>query len=60
MRGERENRNIALLRSQAIIDLPFQFDDGRIATINMEKGASGDRVFQRQLSLGIVKIFNWR
>jgi hypothetical protein len=49
MRGERENRNIALLRSQAIIDLPFQFDDGRIATINMEKGASGDRVFSEAI-----------
>ena len=49
MRGERENRNIALLRSQAIIDLPFQFNDGRIATINMEKGASGDRVFSEAI-----------
>jgi len=45
MRGDREARNVALLRSQAIIDLPFQFNDGRIATINMEKGASGDRIF---------------
>jgi hypothetical protein len=45
MRGERESRNIQLLRSLAVIDLPLQFSDGRPATINMEKGPSGDRVF---------------
>jgi hypothetical protein len=45
MRGDREARNLQLLRSLAIIDLPLQFADGRAATINMEKGASGERVF---------------
>lgn len=45
MRGDREPRNIQLMRSLAIIDLPLKFNDGRIATINMEKGPSGDRVF---------------
>jgi len=45
MRGEREQRNISLLRSLAVIDLPLQLSDGRAATINMEKGPSGERVF---------------
>lgn len=45
MRGDREARNIQLLRSLSVIDLPLQFADGRPATINMEKGASGERVF---------------
>jgi hypothetical protein len=45
MRGEREARNIQLMRSLAVLDLPLQFADGRAATINMEKGASGERVF---------------
>lgn len=45
MRGEREPRNIQLLRSLSVIDLPLQFTDGRPATINMEKGPSGERVF---------------
>jgi hypothetical protein len=45
MRGGAEMRNIQLLRSLSVIDLPLQFVDGRPATINMEKGASGERVF---------------
>ncbi|BDV35123.1 hypothetical protein [Methylocystis iwaonis] len=45
MRGDHEARNIQLLRSFAVIDLPLQFTDGRPATINMEKGPSGDRIF---------------
>ncbi|GLI93196.1 hypothetical protein [Methylocystis echinoides] len=45
MRGDREMRNIQLLRSLSVLDLPIQFADGRPATINMEKGASGERVF---------------
>ena len=45
MKGDREARNVQLLRSLAVIDLPLQFNDGRAATINMEKGASGERVF---------------
>lgn len=45
MRGDREARNIQLLRSLSVLDLPLQFADGRPATINMEKGASGERVF---------------
>ncbi len=45
MRGDREARNIQLMRSLAVLDLPLQFADGRAATINMEKGASGERVF---------------
>jgi hypothetical protein len=45
MRGDREMRNIQLLRSLSVLDLPLQFADGRPATINMEKGASGERVF---------------
>lgn len=45
MRGDREARNIQLLRSMAVIDLPLQLSDGRSATINMEKGPAGERVF---------------
>ena len=45
MPGEPETRNIQLLRSLSVIDLPLQFSDGRIATINMIKGSSGERVF---------------
>jgi hypothetical protein len=45
MRGQPEQRNLALLRAPAIIDLPLQLSDGRMATINLEKGSSGDRVF---------------
>ncbi|MGD9541904.1 hypothetical protein [Methylocystis sp.] len=45
MRGDRESRNILLLRSLAALDLPMQLADGRAATINMEKGPSGERVF---------------
>ena len=45
MPGEPEARNIQLLRSLSVIDLPLQFNDGRIATINMIKGSSGERVF---------------
>ncbi|QGM99347.1 hypothetical protein [Methylocystis parvus] len=45
MRGDREARNIQLLRSLAVIDLPLQLSDGRSATINMEKGPAGERVF---------------
>lgn len=45
MRGDRETRNVQLLRSLTVLDLPLQFADGRPATINMEKGASGERVF---------------
>lgn len=45
MRGDHEARNIQLLHSFAVIDLPLQFTDGRPATINMEKGPSGDRIF---------------
>jgi hypothetical protein len=33
------------LRSLSVIDLPLQLNDGRAATINMEKGPSGERVF---------------
>ncbi|MFO1124870.1 MAG: hypothetical protein U1E25_06035 [Methylocystis sp.] len=45
MRGDHESRNILLLRSLAALDLPMQLNDGRAATINMEKGPSGERVF---------------
>lgn len=45
MRGDHESRNIVLLRSLAALDLPMQLADGRAATINMEKGPSGERVF---------------
>ncbi|PPD45892.1 MAG: hypothetical protein CTY15_03310 [Methylocystis sp.] len=45
MRGDREARNIQLLRSLAVLDLPLQLNDGRAATINMEKGPTGERVF---------------
>lgn len=45
MRGDREQRNVTLLRSLPLLDLPMQFNDGRAATINMEKGATGERVF---------------
>ncbi|QGM47113.1 hypothetical protein [Methylocystis heyeri] len=45
MRGEAEARNLKLLRAPWVIDLPLQLSDGRVATINLEKGAAGDRVF---------------
>jgi hypothetical protein len=45
MRGDREARNIQLLRSLSVLDLPMQLNDGRAATINMEKGPSGERIF---------------
>lgn len=45
MRGDPEMRNIQLLRSLSVLDLPLRLADGRIATINMEKGASGERAF---------------
>jgi hypothetical protein len=45
MRGSPEARNVSLLRAPVIIDLPLQLSDNRMATINLEKGGSGDRVF---------------
>lgn len=45
MKGDRESRNVQLMRSLAVIDLPLQLNDGRAATINMEKGPTGERVF---------------
>lgn len=45
MRGDREARNLTLLRSLMVLDLPLQLTDGRAATINMEKGPTGERVF---------------
>lgn len=45
MRGDREARNVTLLRSLNVLDLPLQLADGRAATINMEKGPTGERVF---------------
>lgn len=50
MRGDHEARNLLLLRSLMVLDLPFQLSDGRAATINMEKGASGERVFADALA----------
>lgn len=45
MRGENETRNVSLLRSPSMLDLPMQLSDDRMATINLEKGATGERVF---------------
>jgi hypothetical protein len=45
MRGDREARNIQMLRSLMVLDLPMQLTDGRMATINLEKGPAGERVF---------------
>ena len=45
MRGDPEKRNIQVLRSLSVIDLPLQFSDGRLATINLLKGPTGDRIF---------------
>ncbi len=45
MRGDNETRNLQLMRSLSVLDLPLQLSDGRPATINMEKGPSGERVF---------------
>ena len=50
MRGDSESRNLALLRTPGVIDLPMQLTDGRLATINLEKGASGERVFNDAIS----------
>jgi hypothetical protein len=45
MRGDSEARNLRRLLTPAIIDLPILLSDGRQATINLEKGGSGERVF---------------
>ena len=49
MRGDREARNMSLLRQPMIIDLPMQLSDGRAATISLEKGPVGERVFSDAL-----------
>jgi len=49
MRGPNEARNLQLLRTPAIIDIPLKLSDNRLATINLEKGASGERVFSDAL-----------
>lgn len=49
MRGPAETRNLQLLKTPAIIDIPLKLSDNRLATINLEKGASGDRVFSDAL-----------
>ncbi|MEF3366524.1 hypothetical protein V3H18_08265 [Methylocystis sp. 9N] len=49
MRGDREARNVTLLRTLAAMDLPLQLNDGRAATINMEKGPSGERIFSEAI-----------
>ncbi len=45
MRGDQEKRNMTLLQTLAVLDLPLQLNDGRAATISMEKGPTGERVF---------------
>ncbi|HXY56954.1 MAG TPA: hypothetical protein VEH76_00070 [Methylocystis sp.] len=50
MRGDSEQHNVAMLRAPVLIDIPLQFSDERIGTINLEKGPSGDRVFQDALA----------
>jgi hypothetical protein len=45
MRGDREARNLLLMRSLMVLDLPLQLSDGRAATISLEKGPAGERVF---------------
>jgi hypothetical protein len=45
MPGNREARNVTLLRAPLIVDLPMQLDNGRAATISLEKGPAGERVF---------------
>jgi hypothetical protein len=49
MRGPAEVRNLQLLRTPAIIDIPLKLSDNRLATFNLEKGASGERVFSDAL-----------
>jgi hypothetical protein len=49
MRGPAEVRNVQLLRTPAIIDIPLKLSDNRLATFNLEKGASGERVFSDAL-----------
>lgn len=43
--GNPEARNLTLLRAPLIIDLPMQLENGRAATIALEKGPAGERVF---------------
>jgi hypothetical protein len=45
IRTDKDQRNITLMRTLSVMDLPLQFADGRNATISMEKGVTGDRVF---------------
>jgi hypothetical protein len=49
VRGPNEARNVQLLRLPAIIDIPLKLSDNRLATINLEKGPSGERVFSDAL-----------
>jgi hypothetical protein len=49
VRGPAEARNVQLLRTPAIIDIPLKLSDDRLATMNLEKGSSGDRVFSDAL-----------
>ena len=49
VRGPSEARNVQLLRTPAIIDIPLKLSDNRFATFNLEKGASGERVFSDAL-----------
>ena len=45
VRNDRDQRNVTLLRTFGVIDLPLQTSDGRSANISLEKGPSGERVF---------------
>jgi hypothetical protein len=38
-------RNVQLLKERSWLDIPIVYDDGRRATIVVEKGSSGDRAF---------------
>lgn len=55
LRGDREARNAVLLRAPMVIDLPMQLEDGRAASITMEKGPGGERVFSDALDAWAAK-----
>jgi len=55
MRGDSESRNLALLRTPGVIDLPMQLSDGRLATVNLEKGAPASASSTTRSALGRAK-----
>ncbi|MFV0279341.1 MAG: hypothetical protein ACK5JM_01105 [Rhodoblastus sp.] len=50
-RGEMEARNMDLLKNRNWVDVPLALTNGRIAKFSLEKGASGERIFNDAMSV---------